>query len=80
MPPSGLGKRTNYYANANRGLEHMFQLFDKLAKKVSRKLGIIHSQLGDLVAIDGSLIDATLSPQFRPNQGINDVGRLYFRD
>ena len=61
MPDGGLGKSTNYYANANRGLEQMCQLFDKLAKKVSRKLSTIHSQLGDLVAIDGSLIDATLS-------------------
>jgi len=61
MPPSGLGKSTFYEANANRGLQQMLQLFDKLAKKVSRKLGIKHSQLGDLVAVDGSLIDATLS-------------------
>ncbi len=61
MPPTGLGKSTFYEANANRGLQQMLQLFDKLAKKVSRKLGIKHSQLGDLVAVDGSLIDATLS-------------------
>ena len=41
---------TCYEANANRELVQMQELFDKLAEKVSRKLGIKHFQLGDLVA------------------------------
>ena len=59
MPSGGLGQSTFYEANANRGLVQMVQIFDKLAAKVSRKLGMRHSQLGNLTAIDGSLIDAT---------------------
>ena len=60
-PEAGLGESTFYEANTNRGLTQMLEVFGKLAKKVSRHLGIAHAQLGDLVAIDGSLIDATLS-------------------
>ena len=39
----------------------MLEVFDRLSKKVSKCLGLAHAQLGNLVAIDGSLIDATLS-------------------
>ncbi len=61
VPETGLGESTFYEANANRGLTQMLEVFGKLARKVSRRLGVAHSQLGNLVAIDGSLIDATLS-------------------
>jgi hypothetical protein len=61
VPEAGLGESTFYEANANRGLTQMLEVFGRLAKKVSRRLGFAHAQLGDLVAIDGSLIDATLS-------------------
>jgi hypothetical protein len=37
------------------------EVFDRLARKVSKCLGIAHAELGNLVAIDGSLIDASLS-------------------
>ena len=60
-PEAGLGESTFYEANTNRGLTQMLEVFGKLAKKVSKRLGFAHAQLGDLVAIDGSLIDATLS-------------------
>ena len=39
----------------------MLEVFDRLSRKVSKCLGIAHAQLGNLVAIDGSLIDASLS-------------------
>ena len=39
----------------------MLEVFDRLSKKVSKRLGIAHAELGNLVAIDGSLIDASLS-------------------
>ncbi len=39
----------------------MLEVFDRLSRKVSKCLGITHAKLGNLVAIDGSLIDATLS-------------------
>lgn len=61
VPEAGLGVSTFYEANSDRGLTQMLEVFGKLAKKVSKGLGVAHAQLGDLVAIDGSLIDATLS-------------------
>lgn len=39
----------------------MLEVFSALSKKVSKSLGTNHAQLGKLVAIDGSFIDATLS-------------------
>ena len=61
VPPEGLGESTFYEANATRGEIQMLEVFDKLSKKVSRYLRVAYAQLGDLVIIDGSLIDASLS-------------------
>lgn len=61
VPEAGLGESTFYEANSNRGLTQMLEVFGRLARKVSKHLGVAHAQLGDLVAVDGSLIDATLS-------------------
>ncbi len=61
VPETGLGESTFYEANASRGLTQMLEVFGKLVKKASKRSGVVHAQLGDLVAIDGSLIDATLS-------------------
>jgi len=57
----GFGQSTFYEANSSRGVTQMLEVFDRLSKKVSKCLGIAHAQLGNLVAIDGSLIDASLS-------------------
>jgi len=59
--PKSFGQSTFYEANSSRGVTQMLEIFDRLAKKVSKRLGITHAQLGDLVAVDGSLIDASLS-------------------
>ena len=61
VPPEGLGETTFYEANATRGAIQMLEVFDRLAKKVSKSLGFAHAQLGDLVVIDGSLIEASFS-------------------
>lgn len=61
VPPSGLGKSTFYEANANRGALQMFQLLDRLSKKASKCVSLSYPELGNLVAVDGSLIDACLS-------------------
>ena len=57
----GFGQSTFYEANSSRGVTQMLEVFDRLSRKVSKCLGIDHAQLGNLVAIDGSLIDASLS-------------------
>jgi hypothetical protein len=59
--PEGFGQSTFYEANSSRGVTQMLEVFDRLSRKVSKCLGITHAQLGNLVAIDGSLIDASLS-------------------
>lgn len=59
--PEGFGESTFYEANSSRGMTQMLEVFDRLSRKVSKCLGIAHAKLGDLVAIDGSLIDASLS-------------------
>jgi len=61
VPKTGLGESTFYEANATRGSLQMLELMDRLFKKVSKHTGIAHVELGDLVAIDGSLITACLS-------------------
>lgn len=59
--PQGFGQSTFYEANSSRGVNQMLEIFDRLSRKVSKRLGMAHAHLGNLVAIDGSLIDATLS-------------------
>lgn len=61
VPEGGLGKTTFYEANANRGCRQMLALVDRLSKKVSKHLKVDHLDLGALRAIDGSLIQASLS-------------------
>ena len=59
--PEGFGESTFYEANASKGVTQMLEVFDWLSRKASKCLRITHAGLGNLVAIDGSLIDATLS-------------------
>jgi hypothetical protein len=61
VPEDGLGESTFYEANAHRGMVQMLQVLDRLSKKVSKRLRIAHLELGELVAIDGSLLEASLS-------------------
>jgi hypothetical protein len=61
VPEEGLGESTFYEANASRGVLPMLEVLDRLSKKVSRCLGMAHPDLGDLMAIDSSLIEASLS-------------------
>ncbi len=61
VPETGLGQSTFYEANASRGSEQMIALFERLYKKACRKVPMSYANLGELVAVDGSLIDACLS-------------------
>ncbi len=62
-PPGGIQKSAFFEALNSRGLEQMVQVYENLQKQATAKLPIAKdvSDLGDLVAVDGSLIDATLS-------------------
>ncbi len=59
--PQGIPKSTFFEAINTRGLEQLAYLFGQLYKNAANVLPKDHVKLGELVAIDGSLIDATLS-------------------
>jgi hypothetical protein len=60
-PPQGIKKSSYFEAINSRGLEQLLYVFEKLQAKATRYLPKKHENWGDLVAIDGSLIDAVLS-------------------
>jgi len=60
-PEDGIKKSSFSEAINTRGLEQLQIVFEKLSRKASGMLPNRHPELGDLIALDGSLIDATLS-------------------
>ena len=60
-PEDGIKKSSFSEAINSRGLEQFQIVFEKLSRKASGMLPNRHPELGNLVALDGSLIDATLS-------------------
>jgi hypothetical protein len=60
-PPDGIKKSAFFEAINSRGLEQMVYMFSELQAEAQKSLPKEYSELGNLVAIDGSLIDATLS-------------------
>ncbi|WP_041283834.1 hypothetical protein [Desulfobacca acetoxidans] len=60
-PADGI-KRSSYCEAINtRGLEQLIYVYEKLHEQTTRTLPLEYPELGDLVAIDGSLINAVLS-------------------
>ncbi len=60
-PPDGIKKSSFSEAINTRGLEQFMYMFEQLQKQATKTIPAQHSCLGELVAIDGSLIDAVLS-------------------
>ena len=60
-PPEGIGRSSYGEALNTRGLEQLLFVYEKLQAQATATLPKVHPQLGDLVAIDGSLIDAVCS-------------------
>jgi len=62
-PPGGIEKSAFFEAINSRGLEQMVHVYEDLQKQATTKIPIAKkvSDLGDLIAVDGSLINATLS-------------------
>ncbi len=60
-PVGGIEKSSFFEDISSRGLEQMIEMFGKLYAKAAKHLPKGHAELGDLVLIDGSLIDAVLS-------------------
>jgi len=62
VAPAGGIKRSTFFDTVNdRGVEQLLYVFTELQKQVPGTLPSQYSDLGNLVAIDGSLIDSVLS-------------------
>jgi hypothetical protein len=57
-PPEGISRSSYGEALNTRGLEQLIFVYEKLQAQATATLPKAHAQLGDLVAIDGTLIDA----------------------
>lgn len=71
-PDGGISRSSFSEAVDNRGLEQLQHVFDELSKQARAALPADFQALGELVAIDGSLIDAVLSmyrADYRKNPG-----------
>ena len=60
-PNDGIEKSSFSEATNSRGLEQFLHVFENLQQQASHLLPNSHKELGQLVGIDGSLIDGTLS-------------------
>jgi len=60
-PPDGIKKSSFFEAINHRGLEQLLYIFQKLQADAAQILPKQHGNLGDIISIDGSLIDAVLS-------------------
>lgn len=60
-PEDGIEKSSFSEATNSRGLEQFMHVFQQLQVQASKILPKAHEELGDLIGIDGSLIDGTLS-------------------
>lgn len=60
-PKEGIGKSSFFEAINTRGLEQLQFVYQNLCNEAASVLPDRHPNLGELVGIDGSLIDATLS-------------------
>ncbi len=68
-PEKGIKKSAFFEAINNRGLEQLCQVFTGLTAQAKKILPRHHDHLGELVAIDGSLIDAVLSMYWADYRG-----------
>lgn len=63
-PAAGIKKSSFFEAINSRGLEQLLYVFQALQAEAARTLPREHSNLGDLVSIDGTLIDAVVSMEW----------------
>ena len=68
-PPKGVKKSAFFEAINTRGLEQLSQLFTALVVDATKILPAEFAHLGNLVSIDGSLIDAVLSMEWADYRG-----------
>ena len=67
--PDGIKQSTFYEAINTRGLDQMVHVFTELHRLACDTLPVMHERLGTIVAIDGSLIEATLTMEWADYRG-----------
>jgi hypothetical protein len=68
-PSKGIKKSSFFEAINTRGLEQLTEVFTHLVKQAGKALPAEYAHLGNLVSIDGSLIDAVLSMEWADYRG-----------
>ena len=63
-PPEGVSRSTFFEAMNSRALEQLSQMYHLLQGKAKKLLPALHGDLGELVGVDGSLIDAVPTMEF----------------
>jgi len=76
-PKDGIKKSSFSEAINERGLKQMQFVFKKLAQQASDLLPDRHAGLGELVSIDGSLINAVLSMDWPDYRGKSEKARIH---
>ena len=77
-PEGGISRSSFSEAVNERGLEQFLYVFQELQKQACSLLPKQYSELGDLVSIDGSLIDAVLSMAWADYRKKSKKARLHF--
>ena len=77
-PPGGINKSSFFEAINNRGLEQMQYVFQNLQPQAAKILPTQYSNLGELVSIDGSIIDAVLSMHWADYRNGSKKAKAHF--
>ena len=78
IAPAGGIKQSTFFDTVNeRGVEQLFHVFTELHKKAASLLPAQHLDLGDLVVVDGSLIDSVLSMHWADYRSNSNKAKLH---
>ena len=78
VAPAGGIKHSTFFDTVNdRGVEQLLAVFTELQKQAAGSLPSQYAELGDLVAIDGSLIDSVLSMNWADYQTNSKKAKLH---
>lgn len=77
-PPKGIQKSAFFEAINTRGLDQLVEIFEDLVQQAGSILPAHAAHLGQLVAIDGSLIDAVLSMEWADYRNGSKKAKAHF--
>jgi hypothetical protein len=76
-PEAGIEKSSFFEDIGSRGLEQMMEMFGKLYLQAAKHLPKGYDELGDLILIDGSLIDAVLSMYWADYRTVSKKAKVH---